>query len=421
MAEPTVEVILLLLDAEGLTIADLEQARHGTPTTVAADLDEALAAMTPSTRERYAPFLRVLCDGLPEVCWCLCERCSGYVTSTCPCRKDCDCRTDPEIPVLVVPTDGAVGKGIDRGGGCRARLLGIGDVPLTAVKTGHLAVGQAWVRRRGQKRWVTANASRTRQSRPQHLRDGRSAEENFVSAVRAFFRTAVSDGHIKTSPAADLVKPKRRRTGNRALSENRLQELWDAIWNTGSDDPELDMLIIWTQLETGARRGGILSLTIDRVQAEQQTLKVVEKYGEWRQQPVSAELIRALMEHASKRGQTGDQPLPHGAPVLYYKPLRDKQGKPKPPRPLTARRFDTLYGRLRKHLPWADELFTRPHDLRKTAGALIERIAGHSVAKAFLGHAETDPTDLYVAASDTEVAAAFAALAGLDHHPCMDK
>src|SRR5690606_34838859 len=83
---------------QGLTIADLEQARHGTPTTVAADLDEALAAMTPSTRERYAPFLRVLCDGLPEVCWCLCERCSGYVTSTCPCRKTAAAGRAPKSP-----------------------------------------------------------------------------------------------------------------------------------------------------------------------------------------------------------------------------------------------------------------------------------------------------------------------------------
>lgn len=377
--------------------------------------------MTKSTRPRYEGYLRMLCDGMPDVCWCLCQQCCGYVQSVCTCGDGCDCSVDPGVPILTVTPQNVPSKGIDRHGGCRARLVGLGDVALAAVKTGHLAVVQAWAKQRGKKRWVTANAHRAEQGLPQHVRDGRSAEENFVNAARAYFKSAVSDGHLRNSPAADLATPRRRRSQDRALTEAHLDELWEAIWSTGSDDPELDMLIIWTQLETGARRGGIVGLTIGRIRRDKQTLKVVEKYGEWREQPASLELIDSLTRHARQRGQTDGSPLQPGSPILYYKPTRDRQGNPNPPRPITPRRFDTLYERLRRHLPWADEEFIRAHDLRKTAGALVERIAGHSVAKAYLGHAHTDPTDVYVAASKAEVAAAFAQMTGLDHHPLMGR
>lgn len=175
-SEGPIAAIRLLMETEGITITDLESEGVVGGETVAGFFDQALAAMTDSTRDRYEPYLQILRDGLDETCWCLCEKCCGYVNSVCRCYDGCGCDTDKRIPVLEVATGGTVTKGIDRGGGCRARLVGMGTVPLAAVTTGHLIVVQSWVRQRGKKRWIAANARRADQGRPQHVRDGRSAK-----------------------------------------------------------------------------------------------------------------------------------------------------------------------------------------------------------------------------------------------------
>jgi hypothetical protein len=46
------------------------------------------------------------------------------------------------------------------------------------------------------------------------------------------------------------------------------------------------------------------------------------------------------------------------------------------------------------------------HTLRTTAIAMVERVAGHEVARAFAGHAEPNVTSRYAKASIEEVARA---------------
>lgn len=47
----------------------------------------------------------------------------------------------------------------------------------------------------------------------------------------------------------------------KAYTLDQLKQLWDTIFTCGLDDPELAMLVWWFHLETGARRGGVLSLS----------------------------------------------------------------------------------------------------------------------------------------------------------------
>ncbi len=65
-----------------------------------------------------------------------------------------------------------------------------------------------------------------------------------------------------------------------------------------------------------------------------------------------------------------------GAPVLYYRPQRrsDDAGVVHlEPHPLTRKRFETLWNRLKRELPWLEEMQGRPHDLRKTPPTTSER------------------------------------------------
>ena len=73
--------------------------------------------------------------------------------------------------------------------------------------------------------------------------------------------------------------------------------------------------------------------------------------------------------------------------------------------PLTRKRFEKIWKRLRAHLVWFDQMHGRPHDLRKTMGTFVERAFGHAVAKRWLRHADDDVTDTYTLASDEEVRA----------------
>jgi hypothetical protein len=71
-------------------------------------------------------------------------------------------------------------------------------------------------------------------------------------------------------------------------------------------------------------------------------------------------------------------------------------------RPVTSRRYDHLWTRIGRHLPW------------------VERNFGYAVAHAYAGHTdgggEVSVTSTYVRASLGEVAAALAALTGEPHH-----
>jgi hypothetical protein len=48
----------------------------------------------------------------------------------------------------------------------------------------------------------------------------------------------------------------------------------------------------------------------------------------------------------------------------------------------------------------------RFHDLRKTGATRLEAVSSHAVAKAFLGHEDSDVTDSYLRASVEDVRAA---------------
>jgi integrase/recombinase XerC len=84
-------------------------------------------------------------------------------------------------------------------------------------------------------------------------------------------------------------------------------------------------------------------------------------------------------------------------------------------RPITSRRYDHLWVRIGKHLPWvATQIST--HWLRHTTLTWVERNFGYAIARAYAGHTDSGnagTTAAYVRASLPEVAAALAALTGL--------
>src|SRR5882757_126815 len=170
-----------------------------------------------------------------------------------------------------------------------------------------------------------------------NARGGRSAQEHLVAALRCLYRQAVDDGLISEAdnPARKVAKPRRLSTTRRALPDTRLAEINQIAATTG-DDPELDTLLLRLHTETACRRGGALALRPRDLDPEQCLVLLREKGETVRWQPVSPTLMAALLGHAAERHAPQDGQL-----------LRYRTG-----RRITYRRYDHLWDRLGRYLPW---------------------------------------------------------------------
>ena len=235
-------------------------------------------------------------------------------------------------------------------------------------------------------------------------RGGRSAAEHVISALRCIYRHAEDDGLIDAAanPARKVAKPRRLPSTRRAVPDERLAEIHHAAATTG-DDPALDTLLLRLHIETACRRAGALALRPQDLDPDQCLVFLREKAGTVRWQPVSPTLMAHLQQHAGERHAVRTEQL-----------LRYASG-----RPITRRRYDHLWVRLGKALPWVAAQQISTHWLRHTTLTWVERSFGFAVAHAYAGHTDGggdgSSTSTYVRANVQEVAAALAALTGEPH------
>ena len=238
-----------------------------------------------------------------------------------------------------------------------------------------------------------------------NARGGRSAAENLIAALRCLYKRAEEDGFIdeRDNPARKVAKPRRLPSTRRAVADTRLAEINQVAATTG-DDPELDTLILRLHTETACRRGGALALRPADLDRDQCLVLLREKGETVRWQPVSPTLMAALVRHAEERHAPPDGRL-----------LRYGDG-----RPVTYRRYDGLWVRIGRHLPWVRTQQISTHWIRHTTLTWVERNFGFAVAHAYAGHTDGtgdtgSATSTYVRATLTEVATALAALTGEPH------
>lgn len=256
--------------------------------------------------------------------------------------------------------------------------------------------------------WLKANRVVRRTDR-----GGDGVIENFVGAVRRLYSLARAAGHIdeRRDPSIALRKPDRPASLRRPLVYERLAALGDVAGSTG-DDPELDVLIIRLHSETACRRGGALALRPMDLDVEQCLILLREKGKSDRWQPVSRSLMDGLSHHAATRN------APPNARLLRY-----KDGTA-----ITHRRWDGLFVRLGKHLPWVLRENVSSHWIRHTILQWVERNFSYAIARRYGGHDRRASSDrssvgstiVYVKATLEEVAAALSILTGEDH-PLADR
>lgn len=235
-------------------------------------------------------------------------------------------------------------------------------------------------------------------------RGGRSAAEHLIAALRCIYNHAVADGLIDeyANPARRAAKPRRLPSTRRGLPDRRIEDI-NTVAASSGNDPAVDALLLRLHTETACRTGGALALRPRDLDKDQCLILLREKGGTVRWQPVSPTLMAHLIGHAAQRGVTDpDSPL-----------LRYANGAP-----LTKRRYDYLWTRLGKHLPWVATQGISTHWLRHTTLTWVERHFGFAVARAFAGHTDNNDagtTATYIKANIHEVATALAALTGEKH------
>jgi len=237
-----------------------------------------------------------------------------------------------------------------------------------------------------------------------NARGGRSAAEHLIAALRCIYRHAVMDGLIREAdnPAAKVAKPRRLASTRRAIPDTQLIRIVEIAGTTGND-PDLDAMLIRLHLETACRRGGALALRPCDLDPDQCLIFLREKGGTSRWQPVSPTLMRHLLAHHERRGDSDR----NGALLRY------RNG-----RPLTYRRYDHVWRRIGRHLPWVAAQQVSTHWLRHTTLTWVERTFSYAVARAYAGHTgrgDIGTTMTYVRAEIQETATALAALTGEPH------
>ena len=156
-----------------------------------------------------------------------------------------------------------------------------------------------------------------------------------------------------------MDKPRRLPSTRRAVAGTRLAEINHAAATTG-DDPELDTLLLRLHTETACRRGGALALRPQDLDPGQCLILLREKGETVRWQPVSPTLMAALLGHAGERHAPPDGQL-----------LRYRNG-----RRITYRRYDHLWDRLGRYLPWVRAQQISMHWIRHTTLTWVERNFG---------------------------------------------
>jgi integrase len=151
----------------------------------------------------------------------------------------------------------------------------------------------------------------------------------------------------------------------RALTPDELDAI-NVAARTSGNDVVLDALLLRLHTETACRRGGAFALRPMDLDVDRALIRLREKGGTLRGQPVTPHVAQRLAEHANTL-------------------LRYRDG-----RALTSHRYDHLWHRLGQHLPWVAVQGISTHWLRHTTLTWVERHVGYGISRAYAGHTDTN-------------------------------
>lgn len=232
----------------------------------------------------------------------------------------------------------------------------------------------------------------------------------YISAVKGFYKWAVSAGHTKRHLASGIEQPKTGRRLPKLISLNNAEKL---MWG-----PDLDTFIgirdaamMGLLMGCGLRVSGLVGLNesnLATVQVDKRprlVLKVLEKGNKERLMPVPREaemLVRVYLEHEEMKAIDRDVPTKDGMPqdrVLFVSVRTTKmtadlhRGEA---RRLTRKAVNDMLHKYGRRLGIPSEQL-HPHALRHLYGTeLVEDEVHMQSVQQLMGHADVKTTFVYI-------------------------
>ena len=202
-----------------------------------------------------------------------------------------------------------------------------------------------------------------------------------LSAVRTFYRYALSRHIVAKDPAHAVTGPKKAKPLPQFVRESEMDELLDEQHWTDTYNNVRARTIILMFYETGIRLAELVGLDDADVDMTTMQLKVTGKRNKQRIVPFGEELAAALRDYVARR----DQELVRQSSALFL----DRKGE-RISRSVVQRIVKT-------HLTGFTTLKKRsPHVLRHSfATAMLNNGAGLESVKKLLGHESLETTEIY--------------------------
>ena len=208
-----------------------------------------------------------------------------------------------------------------------------------------------------------------------------STVNSSLSAVRSFFRFALSRGLVIHDPSYVVKGPKKQKPLPQFVREEEMNRLLDTpqMWEEGFAGLRARTIIIMFY-ETGIRLAELIGLDVTDVDFAAHQIKVTGKRNKQRIIPFGAELEAVLREYITQRN---DQLQVDQALVLSDKGKR-----------MTRSQVEKI---VKRHLSMTTTLKKRtPHVLRHSfATAMLNNGAGLEDVRLLLGHESVATTQIY--------------------------
>ena len=212
--------------------------------------------------------------------------------------------------------------------------------------------------------------------------DMASTVDNRLSAVRSFFRFALSRNMVACDPAHNVKGPKKKKPLPQFVREDDMDRLMDmtAMWDDSYNDLRARTIILLFY-ETGIRLAELVGLDDSDVDFVNHQLKVTGKRNKQRIVPFGEEMENALKAYMSLRDVQ-----PSKCDVALF--LNDKGCR------ITRSQVERIVG---EGLSRVTTMKKRsPHVLRHTfATAMLNNGAGLESVRKLLGHESVATTEIY--------------------------
>ena len=238
-------------------------------------------------------------------------------------------------------------------------------------------------RRDGQLSWESVDSDIIRDWMESMMDKGDMAStvNSSLSAVRSFFRFALSRGLVTHDPSYVVKGPKKQKPLPQFVREEEMNRLLDTpqMWEEGFAGLRARTIIIMFY-ETGIRLAELIGLDVTDVDFAAHQIKVTGKRNKQRIIPFGAELEAVLREYITQRN---DQLQVDQALVLSDKGKR-----------MTRSQVEKI---VKRHLSLTTTLKKRtPHVLRHSfATAMLNNGAGLEDVRLLLGHESVATTQIY--------------------------